>query len=131
MIVFKYKKNESGISRPVADIKLKVNNLEVGVAMYIDSGADISMIPRGTGELLGFQKAPGEKIKEMHGIAGGGVPYLEKEVVMIFGKKNLKIKISWALIEEVPPLLGRKDIFSRFRITFDEARDVIEFKEKR
>ena len=33
------------------------------------------------------------------------------------------------MIEEVPLLLGRMDVFNRFRITFDERNKTIDFFE--
>jgi len=32
----------------------------------------------------------------------------------------LKIRIAWALVEEVPMLMGRMDMFDKFWVVFDE-----------
>jgi hypothetical protein len=51
--------------------------------MYIDSGADISMIPLRFGKALGFEQEKDEIIREIKGISGAGIPYLIKEVIFV------------------------------------------------
>ncbi len=47
----------------------------------------------------------------------------------MLNEKKLKIRIAWALVEEVPILMGRMDIFNKFRIVFDERNGRIDFEE--
>jgi len=49
--------------------------------------------------------------------------YILKRANIILDDKKLKIRLAWALIEEVPLLLGRMDIFPKFKITFDEKHE--------
>lgn len=86
--------------------------------MYVDSGADISMIPLRFGRSLGFKQEEGDIIKEIKGVSGVSVPYILKKVTLVLNGKRLNIRIAWALVEEVPILMGRMDIFDRFRIIF-------------
>ncbi len=44
------------------------------------------------------------------------------------GDQEFEARVAWALIEEVPLLLGRLDIFERFSIIFEEADRKILFK---
>jgi len=37
-------------------------------------------------------------------------------------------RIAWALVEEVPMLMGRMGIFDKFRIIFDEQRGWVYFE---
>jgi len=131
MIKFKYRKEASIITgevlRPVADVILESAKFKVEAAMYIDSGADITMLSLGLGKALGFKQLPNDEIREIKGVSGGGVPYLLKNVYITLNGKRLKIRLAWALIEEVPLLLGRLDIFPKFKITFDEAQESIFF----
>jgi len=48
---------------------------------------------------------------------------------MKIGEKVLPILVAWALIEEVPPLLGRADVFDYFKITFLQKERKIIFEE--
>jgi len=43
------------------------------------------------------------------------IPYILKEGTLVLNGKRLKIRIAWALVEEVPMLMGRMDIFDKFR----------------
>ncbi|MBM3209494.1 hypothetical protein FJZ40_04365 [Candidatus Shapirobacteria bacterium] len=133
MIVFRYKSEKSRyqkeILRPIADVWLKRGNTWVEFHPYIDSGADVTLIPLSLGELLGF-KIGGEKIEEIGGIRGG-VPVIYKNWQIKLGEKVLPILIAWALVEEVPPLLGRTDVFDFFRITFLQKERKIIFEEIR
>lgn len=97
--------------------------------MYIDSGADVTMIPLKAGNDLGF-KYEKKKIFQMNGIAGSLPCLLEKAEITI-GDKKLLADITWALSDSSPFLLGRKDIFKFFRITFDEKESKIQFSLKK
>lgn len=132
MITFKYQKERSDLGivyRPVANVILETDDFRLEIPMYIDSGADVTLIPLKLGEALGFRQDSAQ-IREIRGIAGAGVPYILKEVKLTLGDIKFKTKIAWALIEEVPPLLGRLDIFIRFKITFDEEKKIVEFYPK-
>lgn len=131
MIKFRYRKEASVISgevlRPVADILLESNGSKVEAAMYIDSGADITMLSLELGKALGFRQKPADEIREIKGVSGSGVPYILKKATIVLNGRRLKIRLAWALIEEVPLLLGRMDIFPEFKITFDEKQESIVF----
>jgi len=134
MITFHYRKEPSVISgavlRPIADVTLEANNRRVEVVMYIDSGADITMIPLEVGKVLGFKQNPKDEILEIRGVSGSGVPYILKTAEIILNGEKFKIRLAWALTEEVPLLLGRMDIFSKFKITFEEEKETISFDKK-
>lgn len=130
MIKFKYQEEPSPfgkLKRPIADVFLETEYAKIEASMYIDSGADITMIPLRLGFALGLKQTPNDKILEIHGVSGGGVPYLIKEVFLTMDNTRLKIRLAWALIEEVPLLLGRMDIFDKFRIIFNERQGSIIF----
>ena len=131
MIKFKYEHYHSllgDILRPMANVILQVGSQKVEVTMCIDSGADITMIPFRFGKSLGLKQTPSDKILEIKGVSGGGVPYLLKSANIYLNEKKLKIRLAWALIEEVPLLLGRLDIFNKFRIIFDEKEEIVIFQ---
>jgi hypothetical protein len=131
MITFKYKKEKSDllgtIYRPVAEVgfKDKDGNLLVSF-MYIDSGADITLIPRALGESLGLQFDEKE-IEEIKGVGAATVPIIIRKMWLKLGKHEFEARIAWALEENVPPLLGRLDIFNRFEVRFKEKEKVVQF----
>jgi hypothetical protein len=134
MTKYHYREEPSSITgtvfRPIADIVLEANENRIEAALYIDSGADVTMIPFRFGKALGFIQESGDEILEIKGVSGAGVPYLLKTATLILNGKRLPIRLAWALIEEVPLLLGRLDIFRNFKITFDEKLGVITFKSR-
>ena len=130
MIKFKYQPFPSllgEILRPMADVILEANRQRVEVSMCVDSGADITMIPFRLGRALSLKQSSSDKILEIKGVSGSGVPYVIKRVNLILNKRKLSVRIAWALIEEVPLLLGRMDVFNRFKIIFDEKQELIIF----
>lgn len=58
-ITFPYREEQSKIFgriyRPVARVKFKFGGERIPEWMYVDSGADITLIPRSVGDLLGFE----------------------------------------------------------------------------
>ena len=67
-------------------------------------------------------------IREVRGISGTGIPQILKKIVLILNGERLDARICWALVEEVPLLLGRIDVFKHFQIVFNERRGWIDFK---
>jgi len=132
MIRYQFKEEEGSfgsVLRLVAEVILENGDLRVGIPMYIDSGADISMIPLRFGRSLGFRQEEGDTIREIKGVSGVSVPYILKKVNLVLNGKKLEIRVAWALVENVPTLMGRIDIFDKFRIAFDERRGRIDFEE--
>ncbi|MDA2922780.1 hypothetical protein MYX07_05980 [Patescibacteria group bacterium AH-259-L07] len=129
MIRFKYQKERSDLGvvyRPIAYATLKVRSFKIEIPLYIDSGADITLIPLGLGQAFGF-KQDYSHIREIKGVSGGRVPYIIKKAKIYLGSIGFEARIAWALTEGVPPLLGRLDVFNKFRIVFDEHNKVVEF----
>lgn len=132
MIVFRYKEESLGkgagkIQRPVADIYLKTkSNSWIEFHPYIDSGADLTMIPLSLGKLLGFHLD--EKLVSQIGGIRGSVPVMNTQCRMRIGNKELNVQVAWALVEDVPPLLGRTNVFDVFNVTFKQREKIIRFE---
>lgn len=130
MIRFRYQPERSHLGRifrPIATVFVEHKGIRIELPLYIDSGADISMIPYRFGKALRLERARKDRIKKIKGIAGPGVPYVVKRLDFIFGRRKVVARVAWSMIEEVPLLLGRMDIFSKFRITFDERKRTVDF----
>ncbi len=80
MIEFSYRKEYSPvlghIYRPSAEVILKHNDKIVLFYPYIDSGADITLIPRSLGEMLGLKIS--DDIVELGGLGNNKVAVLIK-----------------------------------------------------
>ena len=132
MIDFEFREEDSNvfgkILRPIADVYFKdKNDDEIIAFMYIDSGADITLIPQKFGEALGF-KVEEDKIVEIGGIGNAIIPIILKKAKIRIGKAIINVKVAWALINEVPYLLGRLDVFDKFNIEFIQKDRKILFK---
>ena len=132
MIVFRYKEESLGsrqgtIKRPVADVFLKSSSNDwIEYHPYIDSGADITMVPLSLGKLLGFHLDENQ-VRSIGGIRGN-VPVIYVKSPMKIGSLEFPAQLAWALIEDVPPLLGRADVFDHFEITFKQPQKTIKFR---
>ncbi len=126
MVEFPYREEESKIFgkilRPVARIFInsdKENDWKPAL-VYIDSGADISLLPKDFGLLLGLDLTKEEN--EIRGIGEAIVPISLQKVNMRIKDKVIPVRVAIALINEVPYILGRYDFFKLFRITFEEYK---------
>ena len=132
MITFNYRREKSGITgdilRPVASIEFRSKDgVWIELRPYIDSGADITLIPLTFGRLLGLELKK-EEIKHLRGVGGAGVPVVITEVDTRIGDAEFPVRVAWALEDDLPPLLGRVDIFDRFTITFDQRKEIVIFE---
>ncbi len=122
IVEFKYRTEKSRgevVYRPAAEVLLEANGKKLLISPYIDSGADITLIPKSAGEILNL-KLTKEAMEELSGIGERKVAVIYKMVKMTVGEEIFECRIAWALIEEVPPILGRKDVFEHFAVLFQE-----------
>lgn len=133
MITFKYRREMSSrgrILRPVGDVEIQsAGGAWIECHPYIDSGADITLIPFSLGKLLGLRMRK-ENVKGLHGLGRQSIPVVFGHANFRIGNYEIPVEIGWSLIEEVPPLLGRKDIFDHFEITFKQFEGIITFRWK-
>ena len=96
--------------------------------MLLDSGADISLIPYSVGETIGLHLDMAHR-GEIQGIGEGSVPYILSKATFQIGEMEMTARIGWALIEEIPFILGRLDVFQKLSIEFREFENKILLKE--
>lgn len=113
------------IESPVAKITLIHHRKKTLQVFYVDSGADLTLIPLSIGEILELNNPKPEEIVEIKGIGEKGIPIVLRKVVIQIGNINIDCRIGWALIEDVPLLLGREDFFKYFDIVFSRNRKTI------
>jgi len=128
-IDFDYRKEESRIlgeiMRPVARVILAYHQKKLVEYLYVDSGADVSLIPKSVGDWLGFIIEKEDKLTEIKGTGERGVPIIIKNIHMQIGEKQFETRVAWALIEDVPMLLGREDVFPLFDVYFKKNRKTL------
>ena len=115
------------VLRPVASVELRsVRGHWFPASMYIDSGADITLVPADFGKLLGMDLRRNRTA--LAGVTGAGMRVSLQTTEIRVGASVQEAKIAVALRNDVPYLLGRQGIFSAFKITFEEYRNLIRFQ---
>ena len=121
MITFPFKKRQSNrlgeVLKPLIPVRLVGPESSETVLMLLDSGADLSLIPYSVGEAIGLEPDMSRR-SEIQGVGEGSVPYILSRVQISIGATKVPVRIGWTLIEEVPLLLGRLDVFRHFAIEF-------------
>ena len=128
---FKYKavqlKSGKSIFRPM--IPLIIGEERLNVFGILDSGSDITIIPKELAEVMEIEYG-GEN--EVSGISGVPVKSKEGKIKIHFGKGrefyDFDIPILVPEKEGLNLIIGRLGFFNQFKITFSEAERRIEFK---
>ncbi len=123
-IEFDFKEEQSrlfgSILRPVAKVSFIYKGKELMESVYVDSGADVSLMPKSVGDWLGLKIEETDEVTEIKGVGERGIPIIIKKVKIKIGEKLLESRVAWSLVEEVPLLLGRLDVFKLFTICFQK-----------
>jgi hypothetical protein len=116
------------VTRPVAEVQLRVGRTSWQPhILFVDSGADFSMVSGLTGVMLGFSRRPGETVRRVKGISGV-IPVLMRRVAMKIGTYELDADVGWAQGDDVPLILGRRDVFDHFDVNIRQRESVTEFR---
>ncbi|MEM2100565.1 MAG: hypothetical protein QXP45_04445 [Thermoproteota archaeon] len=128
---FPYQKEKSSlfgeIYRPIAEFEVETRSGWITLLAYIDSGADVSILPASFLKAFGIMVEE-EEIREIRGVGGAKVPIVVKDVKMRMGQQVFNSKIAIALVEDVPYILGREGVFDKFEICFKQRDKIVEFK---
>ena len=122
--------DDTWVRTPSIPITLIGEKESVDLIALVDSGADISVIPKEIAEVLGL-KLEGE-IEPAFGV-GGTVPTIQTQVNVRVGRQHEDYRFSMPIKVimsdyDLPPLLGRKGFFQEFIITFDERKEKVQLK---
>jgi len=132
MIEFPFLKRRSEkfgyVPKPIIPVSIIGPKRGVKVFMLLDSGADISMIPYSVGETIGLELDMSTR-GEVQGIGEGSVPYILGQVRIQIENFEIPARIGWALVEEIPFILGRLDVFNALAVEFREFENKILLKQ--
>jgi len=111
-------------------IKLKsVNGEWITFDAFVDSGASYSIFTAEIGEILGLDIEDGNKIYVTVGDGSLITVYL-LEIDVEIGEKTFKATVGFSKQLGIGfNIIGRKDIFERFEVCFNEKEKVVEFIE--
>lgn len=100
---------------------------KVNLNMLVDSGADMSLIPKNIGEQLGLEKAAHETIETAFGV-GSRLSYLNRTLQIKIDDTELSVRFLWLQDEGIDDIiLGRLDVFDRFDVLFSQKKRKVIF----
>ncbi len=96
---------------------------------YLDSGADVTILPYRYGVQLGLGASDAPPIN-FSGEGGGSIPVTVHRVGLRIGEsKTVPVRVGWAQTDDVSLLLGRLDVFNHFTFEFNHAKQEIRVKQ--
>lgn len=111
-------------------LELGTSKIMEPLTMLVDLGADISIIPKWTGEDLGLKVDENDYIEKAEGV-NGTVDYIIKNLTFNIDGYTFKAPVGWIQTEEVDDiLLGREVVFDLFDVEFKQAEETIIFKKR-
>ena len=134
MVSFPYRREWSRllgeILRPVASIQVKsIAGHWFPALMYVDSGADLTLVPRDFGKLLGMDLR--QNLGTVAGVSGSPLRISVQPAEIRIGDSIAKARIAVALRNDVPYLLGREGLFRLFKVIFQEYKALVRFDRPR
>ena len=133
-IIFRYKKvtrpDKTEVKSPSIPITLIGKTMRFDAVALLDSGADVSAVPKDIAELLGLDLSG--KREPAYGI-GGKVDSVESSLSIIIekGHEHYSFDIPVKVIldsYEFPVLLGRAGFFDKFVVSFNQKAEKILLK---
>ena len=118
------------VKRPIARVHIKDKNGNWrAITMLVDSGADISIMTRGYGELFGHNVERGRKIK-LRGIGQDEIVAYIHKMGMLIGEHEFSLEVAIAHIDLKISVLGRRNLFDLFEIQFKNKKQQTWFLKK-
>ncbi len=126
-IIFRYKV-VAGRWVPMISAGINLNGLWQPIELYVDSGATYTILRTKIAEDLGFNWKTGTKIFVQVG-DGTQIPVYLHKLTLQIGRIRFKSTIGFSDKLGVSfHLLGRQDVFERFKICFQEKRRIVSFQ---
>ena len=124
-ITFKYKivkrPDNTEARTPSIPVTLKGKD-SIDIIALLDSGADVSAIPKGIAEIIGLDLTGKKSYAD--GI-GGKVESIDSKVYITVKKGHetytILVPVKVILNDHIPVILGREVFFNKFIISFDQS----------
>ncbi len=94
--------------------------------LYADAGADFTLLRQADCEALGYDLEAGE-LRLIGGVCSGLVRVFLHELPLRLGTEEFLCPVAFAEKAAVPRLLGRREVFQRFKVCYDDVGRVTEF----
>jgi hypothetical protein len=125
--VFRYKSVQSRLA-PIITVGLKLQERWYPVGTYVDSGAAYTLLHAGIAQGARFNYRVGHRISVQVG-DGSLIPVYLHDLELQIGPERFLAKVGFSERLGVPfNLLGRDSVFTRFKICFQEHRQILSFE---
>jgi hypothetical protein len=115
---------------PVIPIEIQGRGRWHKLWVYVDSGASFTVLHTFEARRLGVNL---KKCRKIALVSAGNrdVPVYMKKLVMRVGRRSFRAEVGFCRgLGDAFNLLGRKDVFDRFQVCFDDKREVITFRSR-
>lgn len=132
MIVFNWREEASQIfgkiKRPIAEIFVKdTSGIWRALTLYVDSGADVTILRRSYGDLLGLDVEKGRPAK-FRGFGKEEIQTFLHDLDLKIGNNEIKTKVAICQDDSVPNVLGRVSVFDKYIISFLNGKEQTSFR---
>jgi hypothetical protein len=126
-IVFRYKPIRGRLA-PIITVGVRIEGIWYPIEVYVDSGSAYTMPHARIADGVGFDYRGGELIYLQVG-DGSFIPVYLHDLEVQIGAERFGARVGFSEKLGVGfNLLGRADIFDRFRICFQEAQGIVTFE---
>lgn len=94
-------------------------NESLNLILLIDSGAELTFLTSEDAEMLKIKKEKGKKVL-IGGITNKNIGGYIHILPIFLAEREIKIPIIFSISNNTPRVLGRKGVFEKFYIIFDE-----------
>lgn len=115
------------VIEPVVEIPLKLVDGYLSVRFFVDTGADVSMLPRSFAEYCGVDLAEAPPLT-VTGIEGRGIDAWVGSITVRISDDEITIPCLFTTNENTPAVLGRAGVLERYSILFDASARKIVFE---
>lgn len=125
-MIFSYQRSNDEYY-PIIKLSLIHKDTKLVIATLVDSGANISIFGADVAESLGIDIESGKKI--YLGGVGGRILGYEHRIEMELADLHFSVRVVFSREFLVSfNLIGRKDVFDKFTICFNEKRKILELR---
>lgn len=117
--------NQMPCDLPYIEFKVVQGDFRLSTHGHIDSGADVTVINAEIADALDIN-LDGLPTRRLVGVTGEGVAYCTKVVLEIEGHEPFECSVAFVWGLTVPALLGHKDFFDLFDISFKKREGFVE-----
>ena len=111
---------------PIIPVEILTVRGFVQFQFLLDSGADFTLVPRHVADLVGVDLKRASAMRTF-GIEGGGIRVFIGRITIRIGPETLRIRSFFSERDDAPFLLGRMDLFTKFKIELGPKKKKIRF----